>query len=233
MPPLVYGSITERQEHNWKYLRAVTMSHVVTTQSALWFTFRQGSASGSPVPARGDAAGKTCPMTFRLLGSRSTGGIALRSALRSASTPAPCSARDDDSTTVDVPSPPPPTRNENREPKVEGRSTAREGGDVCGLREGGVEEGVRRRADTSAGGNAPSPGRGETSGLLVSTGPPVLNVSDWSLQSCDDADDGAVSEQRIPSGASTHEWTPHFRAKSPHTLAFEKVEADIDVCPCC
>lgn len=135
-------------------------------------------------------------MSFRLLGSRSTGGIALRSA----STPAPCSARGEDSTTVGVPSPPPPTRKGNRE--LEGGSATLEGGEVSGLREGGVEEGVGRRADASAGGDTPSPGRGDTSGLLVNTGAPVLNVSDWSLQSCDDADDGAVSKQRLPSGDS-------------------------------
>lgn len=160
---------------------------VVAYQSAGWFTFRQGSAVGSPVPARGDTVGKTCPMSFRLLGSRSTGGIALRSA----STPAPCSARGDDSTTVDVPSPPPPTRNGNRELRVDGRSAASERGEACGLREGGVEEGAGRRADTSAEGSAPS-------GLLVNTVAPVLNVSDWSLQSCDDADEGAVSKKRVP-----------------------------------
>lgn len=182
---------------------------VVAAQSAYWFTFRQGSAGGSPVPARGDAGGKNCPMSSRLLGSRSTGGIALRST----SITAPCSARGDDSTTVDAPTPPPPTRNGNRELRVEGRSTTREGGDVCGLREGGVEEGGGRRADASGGGDAPSPGRGETSGLLVSTGAPVLNVSDWSLQSCDDADDGAVSKQKIPSGTSQHESIPHSYSK--------------------
>lgn len=200
VPPLVRGSIAENQEQ-------LEHSKII---SVGWFTFRQDSA-GSPVPARGETVGKTCPMSFRLLGSRSTGGIALRGA----GTSALCSTRGDDSTTVDFPSPPLPTRIGNRDLKVEGKSTATDGGEVYGLREGGVEEGAGRRANTSAGGSAPSPGRGDTSGILVNTGVPALNVSDWSLQSCDDTDDGAVRKKRNPSIASHHDLRPHLRADSP------------------
>ncbi len=132
--------------------------------------------------------GKACATSYGLLGSRSTGGIALRSG----SSPTPGHAQGEDCIAEGgAPSHRPRTGNGSIEPRVEGRSATLVGGDNSGIRKGGVEEGGGRRANTVEGGNIPS-GRGDTSGLLVKTGGPVLHVSDWSLQSCDDVDDGAV-----------------------------------------
>lgn len=139
-----------------------------------WY-LQQGPTVSSPIPARGDS------VSFRLLGSRSTGGIALRGG----STPIPCSAEGEAGTTAgDVPSPRLRTGNGNIEQKVDGRSATKEEREVSGSRERTGEEGTGRRVNPAAGGNGPSPGT------------PVLNVSDWSLQSCDDVDDGAVRRRR-------------------------------------
>lgn len=106
--------------------------------------------------------------------------------MRGGSTPTPFIARGEDGTTAgDVPSPRPRTGNKNIEPKVEGRSAILEEREVSGPRGG-----------TAGGGNSPSPGRGDT-GILGKTGTPALNVSEWSLTSCDDVDDGAVSRQQV------------------------------------
>lgn len=60
-----------------------------------------------------------------------------------------------------------------------------------------AEEFARRRVDIGAGVGIVS-GRGDsTVGLRVSTGTPNITVSDWSLQSCDDADDTAVRKCKI------------------------------------
>lgn len=158
----------------------------LTAKKMLGWHLQQGptTAVSSPLPARGDA------VSFRLLGSRSTGGIALRGG----NTPTPFFPRGEDGATAgDVPSPRPRTGNKNIEPKVEGRSPRVEEREVSGPRERVVEEGAGRRVNPATGGAGPSPGRGDT-GLLVKTGTPVLNVSEWSLTSCDDADDGAVSK---------------------------------------
>ncbi|CAM9282626.1 unnamed protein product [Ectocarpus fasciculatus] len=149
---------------------------------------RAGSAVGSPVPARSHVVGKNCGMSLRLLGSRSTGGIA--------STTAPCSIRGrDNSSAGAMPSPPPRTGNVNHEPTDEGSPGTLEVGDMTGLVDGAIEDSAGRRANAAAGGNSPSAGRRDTSGLVVSTAAPGKNVADWSLQSCDDADDGAFLDQ--------------------------------------
>ncbi|CAN0171032.1 unnamed protein product [Ectocarpus sp. 8 AP-2014] len=152
---------------------------------------RAGPAIGSPVPARSHTAGKNSGMSFRLLGSRSTGGIT--------STTAPCSIRGrDNSSAGAIPSPPPRTGNVNHEPTDEGRPGTPEVGEFSGLVDGAVENSAGRRANTAAGGNGPSAGRRDSSGLVVSTAASGQNVADWSLQSCDDADDGAFLDQ-VPS----------------------------------
>lgn len=154
------------------------------------FPLRQGPAIGSPVPARSHTAGKNCGMSFRLLGSRSTGGIA--------STTAPCSIRDrDNSSAGAILSPPPRTGNVNHEPTDEGRPGTPEVGEFSGLVDGAVENSAGRRANAAAGGNGPSAGRRDSSGLVVSTAASGQNAADWSLQSCDDADDGAVSKPSL------------------------------------
>lgn len=159
------------------YDPAFTTSCLVAAQLPGWY-HQQGPTASSPIPARGDV------VSFHLLGSRSTGGMTLRGG----STPASCNTQGEDGTTAgDVPAPRPRMENGNIEPTVE-----REGGEP---RQGMVEEGAGRRVNPAAGGNSPSPGRGDTE-LLVKTGTPVLTVSDWSLTSCDDVDDGAVSRQR-------------------------------------
>lgn len=166
-------------------------SRLAAAQLPRWY-LRQGPTVSSPIPARGDM------VSFRLLGSRSTGGIALRGG----STPTPCSAQGEDKTTAgDLPSPRPRTGNGNIEPKIEGRSATIEEREVIGPREGTAEEGAGRRANPAAGGKSLFPGRGDP-GLLVKTGTPVLHVSDWSLTSCDDVDDGAVSSNGFPYAAS-------------------------------
>lgn len=175
------------QDHPICY-SALTTSRLAAAQLPGW-CFRQGPTVSSPVPARGGVA------SFRLLGSRSTGGIALRSG----STTTPCKAQGEDGTTAgDVPSPSPRTGNKNIEPKVEGRSATTEEREVSRPREEAVDQGAGQRANPAGGQNSPSTGRGDT-GLLVKTGTPILNVSDWSLTSCDDVDDGAVRRQRVTS----------------------------------
>ncbi|CAM9330120.1 unnamed protein product [Ectocarpus sp. 6 AP-2014] len=154
---------------------------------------RAGPAIGSPVPARSHTAGKNCGMSFRLLGSRSTGGIT--------STTAPCSIRGrDNSSAGAIPLPPPRTGNVNHEPTDEGRPGTSEVGEFSGLVDGAVENSAGRRANAAAGGNSPSAGRRDSSGLVVSTAASGQNVADWSLQSCDDADDGAFLDQVPTSG---------------------------------
>lgn len=158
---------------------------------------QQVASLGSPVHARGDAVGKgTCVMSFRMLGSRSTGGIALPG---TGSTVSSSAQGEDSAIAGDFPSPPPrPTSNETRESEVKGRDGPTNGSAVRSAGEGIVEEGARRKADATGGSSAVA-GRTDTSGLRVSTGAPGLNVSEWSLQSCDDADDEAVSDDYQPS----------------------------------
>lgn len=76
----------------------------------------------------------------------------------------------------DVPSPPSRPTNNDR---------GSDGKGVLGRSEyaaSKVGETSRQKADVV--------GEGEI--VAVTTGPPGITVSDWSLQSCDDADDGAV-----------------------------------------
>lgn len=98
----------------------------------------------------------------------------------------------------DFPSPPPLVGNGTREFDIRGRTS--EGSRVSGSGEGIIDDVMRRKADAGAAGGNTVLGRVETSRLRVHTGAPGLNVSDWSLQSCDDADDGAVSK-------TTHEFS--------------------------
>lgn len=168
------------------YRTAFTASRLAAAQLP-GCCLQQGPTVSAPIPARGDA------VSVRLLTSRSTGGIALRGG----NTPTPCNAQGEDGATAgDVPSPSSRAGNKNIEPKDDGRSATIEQREVSGQREGAVEDGAGRRVNPAAGGNSPSPGRGDT-GFLVKTGTPALNVSDWSLTSCDDVDDGAVSRQRV------------------------------------
>lgn len=152
------------------------------------FTSDQASAVGSSVPVRGDVVGKA---SFRLLGSRSTGGIALRGA----NVQGTCSGRGEgNSVAGGFPLPPPRAGTGNRERAAEGTLITSEEEDI---RLGGsVEDCTGRGINDADGGNLniPSTGRVDSSGLFVNTGTPGLYVSDWSLQSCDDADDDAVSK---------------------------------------
>lgn len=118
-------------------------------------------------------------MSSRLLASRSTGGIAWRGA----GSPIPSSVRGESSIAAsDLSS------NTGREAEVTE-------GPAAGLGNGIVQEGGRRKADAFP--LTPTiAGRADMSALRVNTGAPGITVSDWSLQSCDDADDGAVSENK-------------------------------------
>ncbi|CAM9396645.1 unnamed protein product, partial [Hapterophycus canaliculatus] len=145
------------------------------------------SAVGSSVPTRGD--GKAC---FRLLGSRSTGGIASRGATIPGTYIVP---GDDRSIAGGFPLPPPRTGAAKRERAAEGTFITSEV-EVRRLEEGSLEGCVGRGTNAADGEKSPSAGRVDNPGLFVctSTGGPGLHVSDWSLQSCDDADDGAFSD---------------------------------------
>lgn len=136
----------------------------------------QGSSLISPVQARGDTAGKaaTSAKPSRMLcSSRSPAGNASRAGGGSNA----CGVPGEDSIALgDVPSSPP-------RPTSSGRVA--EGKDVLGRSEyvaSEVGETSRRKTDVVGGGEI----------VAVSTGAPGITVSDWSLQSCDDADDGAV-----------------------------------------
>ena len=76
-----------------------------------------------------------------------------------------------------------------RGPEVKGRLTTSEGSRIGKL--GGVVESTPWRSDRSK--QAPHvAGRAETSDLWVNAGMPGISLAEWSLQSCDEADDGAV-----------------------------------------
>ncbi|CAM9112628.1 unnamed protein product [Scytosiphon promiscuus] len=141
------------------------------------------SAIGSSAPTRGDIVGES---SYRLIGSRSTGGIALRGA----NIPGTCPVRSEDNGIGGGLSMPPPREGaENRE-LTAGGAVITEAED---RRQGErfAEDCVERGIKGTEGGNVLSIGRGNNSGLFVNTGAPGPHVSDWSLQSCDDVDDGA------------------------------------------
>lgn len=94
----------------------------------------------------------------------------------------------------------------NHELTDEGRPGTPEVGEFSGLVDGAAEDGAGRRANATAGGNSPSAGRRDTSGLVVSTAAPGQNVADWSLQSCDDADEGAVSKPSLSPCVRFRHW---------------------------
>lgn len=153
-------------------------------------TLLQVSSLGSPLQVQGDAAGKgTCALSFRMLGSRPTGGIALRSTGGATDG----SARGEDGIAVgDIPSSCARSGFGGSEPEIRGGGGGAPGGIVSGVGEEIAEENARRQADAIGGGSIAT-GRSDNSALRVNTGAAGLTVSDWSLQSCDDADDGAVS----------------------------------------
>lgn len=127
-------------------------------------------------------------MSFRMLGSRSTGGIALRSTGGATDG----GARGEDGIAAgDVPSSCASSEFRGSESELRGGVGA-PGGLVSGVGEGVAEESARRQADAIGGGSIAT-GQSDNSTLRVNTGAAGLTVSDWSLQSCDDADDGAVS----------------------------------------
>lgn len=127
-------------------------------------------------------------MSLRMLGSRSTGGIALRSTGGATDG----SARVEDGIAAgDVPSSFARLGFRGSESEISGEGGA-PGSIVSGVGEGIAEESARRQADAIGGGSIAT-GRSDNSSLRVNTGAAGLTVSDWSLQSCDDADDGAVS----------------------------------------
>lgn len=138
---------------------------------------------------QGDAVGKgACAVSLRMTGSRSTGGTILSDTGGTADG----SARGEGGVTAgDTPSP--CARSGFRKSESEVRGVARApSGTLSGAGEGIMEESARRKADAIAGGGIAT-GRSDTSALRVNTGATGINESDWSLQSCDDADDGAVS----------------------------------------
>lgn len=141
----------------------------------------------------------TCAKSFRMLGSRPAGGAASRGT----NNLVPSTSRHEEGATVgDVPSPPPRAGSSCREPEREGKLCAPEGRAMGGLADGAVEEGIGWKANAVTGG-APSTWRADTPGLRVNTGASGVHVSDWSLQSCDDADDGAVSQRSTFLGESS------------------------------
>lgn len=138
-------------------------------------------------------------MSFRMLGSRPAGGVPSRGT----NNLVPSTSRHEEGATVgDVPSPSPRLGYSIREPEREGELCAPEGRAMRGLGDGAVKEGIgwNEKAVT---GDIPSTWRADTPGLRVNTGASGVHVSDWSLQSCDDADDGAVSQRATFLGKST------------------------------
>ena len=138
-------------------------------------------------------------MSFRMLGTRSAGGAASRGTTNVA----PSISRHEEGAAVgDVLSPPPRPGKSSRELERDGKLCAPEGRAMSGLGEWGVEEGIGWKAIAVAG-DVPTTWRKDTPGLRVNTGASGVHVSDWSLQSCDDADDGAVSQRATFLGDSS------------------------------
>lgn len=140
---------------------------------------------------RGDTVGKdpTVAVPVRMVSSRSTGGFALRGTGASGAGSVPCG---EGGVAGEFPSPPPP-RLGNVSREVESKVDV-VGSLVCVVGEGrkGIADEVsRRKAEVIANGDARA-AREDAVGLRVHTGASGLNTSDWSLESCDDADDGAV-----------------------------------------
>lgn len=166
-------------------------------------------ATSAPVQARNDAPGKggISAVPFRMLGSRSSGAAASRGG--NTNLAPPTSRHEEGATSIsDVPSPPPRPSNSTREPEREGKFCAPEGrAEGRAVGEGVVEEGSGWKSKAVTGGVS-STWRADTPGLRVNTGAPGVHVSDWSLQSCDDADDGAVSEHMIQSFKTNLQYTP-------------------------
>ena len=145
-----------------------------------------------PNQPRCDAAGMgTCAMSFRMLGSRPAGGMSSSGTNNVVSS---ASRHEEGATVGDVPSPPPRLGNSSRKPEREGDVCGPEGRVTRGLGDGAVKEGIGWKGKAVAGG-IPSTWRADTPGLRVNTGASGVHVSDWSLQSCDEADDGAVSQR--------------------------------------
>lgn len=122
-----------------------------------------------------------------MLGSGSTGGITLHES----GTPVPCSVPDEDSGISGGCLPPSP-RNSEHVFECSENANIFEGGICNGPDDEEIGEEVARRrlGAVACGGYDENTPREKVAELR--TAAPEVNVSDWSLQSCDETDDGAV-----------------------------------------